>query len=288
MPIGRIRYINTDKRGADFEIVALEQFFATRPKKMLEKDYRLDFWALFYITEGSGVHSIDFTNHAYQAGDMIVIAKNHVHSFRVNYDARGYIVHINEPFFLKSGVTRDMDMLAFFETPMCQPILHVDISPSATSRQLIDLIYKEYLLAEEEIANKLIKSLMSAFVFSIRGENAADIRSFSTAAYRNYFEYRELVEQNFTKLKTVTDYEPLMGVTKKTLNAACRACAGISAKELITNRVILEAKRLLAQNELKNYEISYQLGFDEPANLANFFKRNTGMSMRRFRDMLTM
>jgi len=276
-----------DKINADFEIVTVERFFATRPKKLLEKDYRLDFWALIYITEGNGRHSIDFTDYKYQSGDMIVIPKNRVHAFRVNYNVRGYIININEPFFIESNETRDMDMLAFFETPLSQPILRVDMSSGATSHQLIDLIYKEYLLAKDENANKLIKSLMGAFVYSIRCENAGEIRHFSKAAYRYYFEYRELVERHFTELKSVADYEPLMGITKKTLNAACRDCADISAKELITNRVILEAKRLLVQNELRNYEISDFLGFDEPANLANFFKRNTGMSMRAFRDTLT-
>ena len=283
MAIGRVKYHNKGKQGADFEIVALERFFATRPKNKLEQDFRMNFWTLIYITDGQGMHSVDFKEYPYKSGDMIVLAKNRVHSFRVNYDVKGYIININEPFFIESSNQRDMDMLSFFETPIDKPIVHMDMSPNATSRQLIDLIYKEYLLAENSVAKKLIKSLLSAFIYSLKDEITSEFHEFSTAAYKNYFEYRELVEHNFKELKAVADYERLMGLTKKTLNAACRECADISAKELITNRIILEAKRLLKQNEMKNYEIAEILCFDEPANLANFFKRNTNVSMSDFR-----
>lgn len=74
-----------------------------------------------------------------------------------------------------------------------------------------------------------------------------------------------------------------MGLSKRTINLAYRDCAGISAKELITNRSILEAKRLVIRGNKENYEITEILGFDELANLAGIFKKYTGISMKEFR-----
>ena len=288
MSIKRVSYLNKGRKNANFEIVTFSDFFKTRPKSLIEKDFRLNFWILLYITKGSGVHSIDFFEYPYKAGDLFVISKNQVHSFRVNYEVEGYIININEPYFIENGESRDMDMLSFFETPYGKPIIHIDTTKKSISRQLIDLLYKEYLFYEEKFnkdknSEKLIKSLFNSFVYSIRGENKNKIKSFSSTSYKNYFEYRELVEKNFCKLKSVSDYEKIMGLTKKTINAACRECADISAKQLIINRIILEAKRLLVQGNLKNYEISNKLGFDEPANFANFFKKNTKLSMGEFK-----
>lgn len=283
MGIKRVKFYNIERKDTDFEIVTLKHFFATRPKQLIESDCRLNFWSIIYITEGNGKHSIDFNVYPYKAGDLIVISKNQVHSYRVNYEVSGYIININESFFIENKENRDMDLLVFFETPYGNPILQVDTSKSTTSRQLIDLIFKEYLIGDEN-SEKLIKALFASFIFSIRSENRDNIRKFSASIYEHYFEYRELVEKNFTILKTVLDYEKLMGLSKKTINSACRECAGISAKELITNRIILEAKRLIVQGKMKNYEISNTLGFDEPANLAGFFKRYTGISMREFRQ----
>lgn len=287
MTIQRIKYKSKDKANANFEIVTLEDFYARSNKKLIEQDFRLNFWVMLYITKGAGVHSIDYQAYHYKAGDLIVVAKNHVQSFRVNSEARGYIININEPFFIENSEKRDLDMLAFFEAPADQPLLQVDMSDQASSKTLIDLMYKEYQSAQGEIEKKLIKSLFNAFIYSIRTENQETVRNFSTAAYKNYYAYRELVEKHFPTLKSVSDYEALMGISKKTLNSACRDCADISAKRLIINRIILETMRLLAQNELKNYQISDLLGFDEPANLAGFFKRYTGMSMREFRSTIT-
>lgn len=287
MAVKKIKYLNKPKgEHAYFEIVNFKQFFATRPKKLLETDYRLDFWAMLYIIKGTGSHYIDYKKYTYRSGNLIMIPKNHINAFNVNDDAQGYIIHIDEPFFIEHGKLRDMEILSFFETPFNDPIMNVDVSMNNTSRILIDLIYKEYLISETNTSQKLIKSLFHSFVYSIRNEYHSEIRKFSASSYKNFYEYRELVEQNYQEMKSVSEYARLMGLSNKTINKACRDCVDVSAKEMITNRLILEIKRLLAQNELKNYEISDLINFDEPANLAGFFKRYTGMSMREFRCQL--
>lgn len=281
MQIKKVKYYN--KTNLNIEINTISNFFATRPKSLIETDYRLDFWILIYVTEGSGVHCIDFKEYAYCAGDLIVIPKNRIHSFRVNSEADGYIININETYFFEYGTKIDTDTMAFFETPPDEPIMQVDIRKEATNRQLIDLLYKEYQSLDITYGKDLIKALFTSFIYSIRNENKEKIRYISDINYRRYYEYKELVEENFTKLKKVNDYAKLMGVSKKAINAACRECVDISAKQLIINRIILEAKRLIARGEMKNYEISDELGFDEPANFAAFFKRYCGVSVSDFR-----
>jgi len=280
--INRIKYYNPNQE--NFEIFTLENFFASRPRKMLETDFRLNFWCILYILEGEGTHSIDFTEYSYTKGDLIVLEKNQIHSFRVNYNVKGYIININEPFFLDSGGTLDLNSLVFFQTPYKQPLLHLNISKEVTSRQLIDLLYREYPAAEYNSKN-LIKALFNAFVNSIRKENQDNIKKIKINSYENYYKFRELVEKNFKTLKTVSDYEKIMGVTKKTINQSCRECADISAKTLIINRILLEAKRLLVQGKLRNYQIAEVLGFEEAANFSNFFKRYTNTSMTDFRHL---
>ncbi len=100
--------------------------------------------------------------------------------------------------------------------------------------------------------------------------------------YKNYSVFLDLIEENFTQKKHVTDYVKMMGITTKTLNIATRRVSGISAKDLINKRIILEIKRLLSLGELLLFEISNELGFDEPSNMTKFFKRYTGTSPKNF------
>jgi AraC-like DNA-binding protein len=61
----------------------------------------------------------------------------------------------------------------------------------------------------------------------------------------------------------------------------------MTAKRVIVERIVLEAKRLLARSALTVAAISHQLGFDEPTNFVKYFKRETGTTPAQFRAQLT-
>lgn len=288
MKVQKISYRNP-KNGnkSDFEIIKIKHFFETRPQKLLETDVRLEFWVLLYITKGSGVHYIDFEKYPYKTGDLIIIERRRVHSFKINNHVEGYIINLNEPFFFEDKNNNNIDLLAFFETPDYKPILSIDVSDLATNKILIDLIYKEYSTHHNNNSSRrLIRSLFKSFIYSVYLNEKNKIIHSSTTEYKYYNKYRELIELNFRNLKIVNDYSRLMGVSVKTINTACKKCADISAKQLLINRIILEAKRLVVKEDMKIYQISYYLGFNEPANFSAFFKKHAGMSMNDFKNIV--
>lgn len=81
-------------------------------------------------------------------------------------------------------------------------------------------------------------------------------------------------------------YADRMHLSKKAVNQFTRNVTGLSAKQFIINRLVLEIKRYLSQGELLNYEIADLLGFDEAANMSRFFKHYEGMSPKEFRESL--
>jgi AraC-like DNA-binding protein len=58
---------------------------------------------------------------------------------------------------------------------------------------------------------------------------------------------------------------------------------GISAGELIRDRILLEAKRLLINLDLTISEIAYQLNFSDNSYFTKFFKKYTGQKPDEFR-----
>jgi AraC-like DNA-binding protein len=83
--------------------------------------------------------------------------------------------------------------------------------------------------------------------------------------------------------RRVEDYADLLGCSVRTLTRACLAATGRSAKQLIDERVALEAKRVLATTDLPVAEVGRQLGFDEPTNFGRFFAREAGVTPGGFR-----
>jgi AraC-like DNA-binding protein len=95
--------------------------------------------------------------------------------------------------------------------------------------------------------------------------------------------FRNEVEQRFAKTRRVEDYERAIGYSAKTLGRAAQAATGLSAKEYIDQRVLLEGRRLLAHTHLSAGEVAQQLGFSELTNFIKFFRRNGGESPAEFR-----
>jgi AraC-like DNA-binding protein len=86
--------------------------------------------------------------------------------------------------------------------------------------------------------------------------------------------------------RRVEDYAEQLRCSVRTLTRASLAVTGRSAKQLIDERVALEAKRLLATSTLPVADVGRELGFEEPTNFGRFFGRETGQSPGTFRATL--
>jgi AraC-like DNA-binding protein len=69
------------------------------------------------------------------------------------------------------------------------------------------------------------------------------------------------------------------------LNRLCREYRGVTGGEIIRERVIIEAQRLLQYTTLSVAETAYKLGFESPSYFITFFKKNTGTTPEGFRTM---
>ena len=74
-----------------------------------------------------------------------------------------------------------------------------------------------------------------------------------------------------------------MGVTSDHLSRTCRQIAGCSALDLLHERVLLEARRLLAYTPMPVAEVGAQLGYQDPAYFSKFFARSVGESPSDYR-----
>ena len=79
------------------------------------------------------------------------------------------------------------------------------------------------------------------------------------------------------------EYADLMNITANHLNAFVQDMLGKTAGEVIRDRVLLEAKRLLTNADMTIAEIGYHLNFKDNAYFNRFFKKYTGQTPETFR-----
>lgn len=93
----------------------------------------------------------------------------------------------------------------------------------------------------------------------------------------------ELVERCFQSIHTVEEYAAVLGYSARTIARASVEATGLTPKQVIDARLVLEARRLLAYTDLSVHAVGRRLGFDDAANFCRFFTRATGMSPGTFR-----
>jgi AraC-like DNA-binding protein len=81
----------------------------------------------------------------------------------------------------------------------------------------------------------------------------------------------------------VAQYAKRLGCSQRSLNRATIEVAQTSAKSMLSQRIVLEAKRLLAHSALPVARIAEELGFDEATNFVKFFRREAGITPGAFR-----
>ena len=103
------------------------------------------------------------------------------------------------------------------------------------------------------------------------------------AARRLVARYTALLEQDFRKGTGVGAFAAALGVTPTHLTRCCREACGRSAIEVLQDRRIFEARRLLAETRLPVAQVGAALGFSSPAYFTRCFQHLTGRSPTAFR-----
>ena len=94
--------------------------------------------------------------------------------------------------------------------------------------------------------------------------------------------FTSLIEHNYSESRSANFYADKLAITYKHLNTICKELVNKTAKKVIDDYIILQAKRSLINSSLKSTELAYKLGFEDPTNFTKYFKKNTGLTPNSF------
>lgn len=93
-----------------------------------------------------------------------------------------------------------------------------------------------------------------------------------------------LVDLHYKTKRKVSDYAEMLFKSPKTLSNLFSIYNQKSPQQIILDRLVLEAKRLIHFTDKQNQEIAFDLGFNDPAHFSRFFKKMTQMTPSEYRE----
>lgn len=103
------------------------------------------------------------------------------------------------------------------------------------------------------------------------------------AAERLVAAFVSLLERDFRKGRSVSDYAAALGVTATHLSRCCKATSGRTASALLQDRVHFEARELLRESRVPIKDVASRLGFRSAAYFTRAFQHQTGQTPSAFR-----
>jgi AraC family transcriptional regulator, transcriptional activator of pobA len=121
--------------------------------------------------------------------------------------------------------------------------------------------------------NSLLVELNSAYF-----KNKEPINILNTNLSK-FIEFKLVVESHLTEQPSINTIAEKLALTTNSLYRIVKEYSGISPKDFLTNRLMIEAQRKLHYSNLSVKELAYELGFNDPDYFSRLFKKCTGKSV---------
>lgn len=206
-------------------------------------------------------------------------------------DQSGYFCIFTDDFLTKNKSGVVLDDLPIFQ-PGGYPIFQLNDEASEEIRSIFLKMTKE-LASDYAYKYDLIRNYVLELIhYGQKLQPASVLYPLHTASARVSSLFIELLERQFPiespqqklALRTAKDYAERLSVHVNHLNKVLKENTGKTTTDIISGRVIQEAKILLKQTDWNISEIAYSLGFEEVAHFSNFFKKQTSLAPITFRS----
>jgi len=249
------------------------------------KPHTHSYYQIIWFKNNNGKHYIDFESYDIKENRLFFVSKNQVHYFEKRSDYSGYLIHFNESFIMSTESDINFFLTYNIFNNSEEPYYQI---PKRLKTQIINyfLQMKDELNNIEEFGNKkILSNLLKSLLLVIEREKRKNIKSSNIITKKNttYLTFRDLLENNFYKNWSVSNYADKLAVSTKTLNVIIKKQNGKTVSQTIANRIILEAKRKLTHTNAYINEIAFELGFQDPYYFIKYFKKQVNCSPTEFR-----
>lgn len=245
--------------------------------------HRHDHYELMLVTAGEGIHSINFRTFDIKPKRLYFLHPGQVHLID-RFDRDGWLILFGEELFKRFlRIHQHEDGQGLLDAYTSQPFIDLNDQLTSITDFIIGQLRNELTAIQPDV--HIMLHYVSLLLLHANNEHLIQHPlPPSTLAHRTLFhQLKQLIELHFRQQHFASFYATTLRTDIKKLNNICRSSTSLTVFELLQERLLTESKILLQTSAESVKEISYTLGFNDPAFFGRFFKKHTGMTPATFR-----
>lgn len=250
---------------------------------------RNNYNSLIWIKEGKGKLLADFSEYKFSNDNLLAFSpyqpfmltpENRLSGIAIQFHPDFFCIHKHQQEVACNGI--------LFNNIYQPPIITIDKKSKATLQMLIEQMKSEMqnvALAQNEV----LISYLKIFLITTSRLKADQQIEAKNATYNLQEPFilqslKDAIEKNYKEKHTASDYAAILHITAKALAKIAKTYLNKTLTFLISERIIIEAKRELYLTNKSVKQIAYELGYDDAYYFSRFFKTNTEVSPQIYRN----
>ncbi|WP_158839221.1 AraC family transcriptional regulator [Polaribacter sp. L3A8] len=260
--------------------------------KNSKNDVTHDYKEIIFLFSGTGEFKIDDEVIKLKPNTLFFIKKNQFFKILHIKNTVGYSLKYKNEFIPSAGLNYKSSYYSKLNGYISD-LKYIEFKKKGMKnlKSHFNVLLKEYYEPEEAFTSKsIVQHLFISLILKIE-RKARDIVIDTTKGEINnhnkilYTNFLDILEENFMTTHNMDFYADKLSLSRRKLSDLVKEFTGITAKRYLLDRVILEAKRLLAYSNKNLKEICYDLGFEYPAYFSTLFKEITGHTPNQYRKI---
>jgi AraC family transcriptional regulator, transcriptional activator of pobA len=267
---------------------SLDRYLNVYP--FIKKDHFHDFYTVVLFTGGKGILRVNNNSYEVQEQTVCLIAPNQIHSFEGLEEMEGIVFFFCQDFYVEEfSFVRLLNVFSCtsqISGEICKPCIDLSEKEVSHVNDLLESIRNEYEgSASSKNSSIIIRSLLNIMLLKV--SELFDAKSPAAVKNDSLFihELSHLVDSYFIREHNIGFYTSAFNVSEKQLNETCNRHFNCGLKKILIDRLMQEARKLLMSSELSVSEISYKLNFEDNSYFNKVFKKQIGLTPKKFRDI---
>lgn len=250
---------------------------------------RLNYYSLIWIKKGNGIVKADFSEYSFSENSLFAFSPYQPFMFNTEIPVEGIAINFHPDFFCIHKHHQEVSCNGvLFNNIYNPPFVQIDSATESTFEMVIDNIKNE--MQNIAIAQyELLVSYLKIFLITASRLKSKDQKNINEGLTENKEPFilqnlKTFIESNFKTKHSASDYAELLNISPKSLAKITKSHFNKTLTDLISERIIIEAKRELYLTNKSVKTIAYELGYEDEHYFSRFFKNNADVSPQMYRD----